>query len=231
MVTAVIVAAGSSRRMGFDKLFAPLAGRPVIAHTLAQFQACPDVTEIVIVAKQEKFGEFQSIALDCGIEKLLCLTGGGEERQHSVYNGIKAGSANCPLVAIHDGARPLATPEMISKTIQAAREHGASVAACKVVDSIKEAREDGTIAKTVNRDKLWAVQTPQVFRKDIILAGYEEVFKLGLTVTDDTAAVELTGQKVMLVDTGRSNLKITTPEDLAIAEVILNKNSGNLVGE
>lgn len=232
MISAVIVAAGSSSRMGFDKLFVELAGKPVIAHTLLNFQNCPDITEIIIVTQKNKISKFEDLKEQFHLSKISKIVEGGQQRQDSVYQGILATNANCLSVAIHDGARPLATPSLISKTLAAARQTGASVAAAKVVDTIKQTGEDSaTIVKTIDREKLWTVHTPQVFRKELILKGYEEIFRRQLSVTDDTAALELIGHPVQLVDTGRANIKITTPEDLAIAEILLGKNKSDLVGE
>ncbi|MDX2227974.1 MAG: 2-C-methyl-D-erythritol 4-phosphate cytidylyltransferase [Verrucomicrobiae bacterium] len=221
MITAVIVAAGSSRRMGFDKLFTPLLGRPVIAHTLENFQNCAAIDEIAVVTRPERFTDFEDLKKQFSLDKVRHLVEGGAERQDSVLAGVKTARNRAELVAIHDGARPLCTPEMIEKTIGPARSHGASVAACKIVDTLKEADDRMGITRTVDRSRLWAVQTPQTFRTELILRAYETVMARGVTVTDDTAAVELLGEPVVLVDTGRANLKITTPEDLVLAGMLL----------
>jgi len=229
MISAVIVAAGSSRRMGFDKLFVELAGKPIIAHTLWNFQNCQDINEIIIVSQPDKFDRFIQLKEQLALDKISHMVAGGIERQNSVFAGIKSTQNDTTFVVIHDGARPLCTPNMIHQTVETAKKHGASVAASKVVDTMKEANDDLSIKKTVDRSQLWAVQTPQVFEKSIIIEAYEEVFRRGMIVTDDTAALELLGIKAYLVDTGRGNIKITTPEDLAIAEILLGKNRRDLI--
>ncbi|MDZ4815168.1 MAG: 2-C-methyl-D-erythritol 4-phosphate cytidylyltransferase [Verrucomicrobiota bacterium] len=226
-VGAVIVAAGSSRRMGFDKIFTHLKGRPVLAYSLINLQACPDITDIVIVTKPDRFDECRNHCSAFGITKLRDIVGGGKERQDSVLAGLQALPKDTDIAVIHDGARPFAVPNIISMTIAAAKIHGASVAAFKVVDTLKEASTEQTIARTIDRSMMWAVQTPQTFRYSLICQAYQELMALGKQVTDDTAAVESLGVKVQLVDTGSGNIKITTPADLALAEAVIAQSTGN----
>jgi len=222
MVTAVIVAAGRSTRMGGqDKQFLPLRGHPLIAYTISKFQQCSVVDEIVLVTQPGRRGEFEGLIHRYGFSKAKRFADGGVERQDSVWNGIQAADSKTEIILIHDGARPCITPEAIEKTVVAARKHGAVVVATKVTDTIKEASEDLTVQQTVDRSKLWAVQTPQGFRYSLIREGYAEVRRQKKIVTDDTAAVELIGAKVHLVENTSPNLKVTSPSDIPLAEWLL----------
>lgn len=221
MVTAVIVAAGSSQRMGKDKLFLPLNGHPLIAFTLSKFQRCNAIDEIVLVTRPERRGEFEEVVTSYAISKPVRFADGGVERQDSVWNGIHASSPQTAIVLIHDGARACIVPEAIEKIVLAAKEHGAAVVATKVTDTIKEADPGMTVVRTVDRTHLWAVQTPQGFRIDWIKDSYAEVRRQGKVVTDDTAAVELIGKTVHLVENATPNLKVTWPSDVPLAEWFL----------
>jgi 2-C-methyl-D-erythritol 4-phosphate cytidylyltransferase len=222
MTSAVIVAAGRGTRMGpnIDKLFLEVAGKPVIAHTWAVFDRAPEIDQIVLVVRDALRPEFEKLAALEGFCKLVRYASGGAERQNSVWNGLQQLPAETQIVAIQDGARPCTTPAVIADCIAAARSTGASVAAQKVNDTLKEA-EDGLIARNVDRSKLWAVQTPQVFRVEIIRRALETVFERGALVTDDTAACELIGQPVRLVESRSANPKVTTPADLPLIESLL----------
>ncbi len=217
---AIIVAAGSSRRMGGqDKLLAPIAGRPLITHTLQAFEGCAAVGEVVVVLSEANAAAI--LPLLRPFKKVRRTCRGGARRQDSVRNGLYTLTA-CDLVVVHDGARPLVTPGMISHGIAAAAETGAATAAVPVVDTLKAAREDGTIIRTVPRDGLWAVQTPQVFRYDLLLAAHERITD---DVTDDCAMVERLGHPVRVYETSRLNLKVTTVEDLQIADALLRRRA------
>ena len=222
MVTAVIVAAGRSTRMGGqDKQFFPLRGHPLIAYTLAKFQNCDAVNEIVVVIRPERRGEFDELIKRYGITKAKRFADGGVERQDSVWNGILAAAPQTEIVLIHDGARPCIASEAITHAAEAARQFGAAVVATKVTDTIKEANGDMTVVRTVDRSRLWAVQTPQAFRISWITEGYSAVRKAGKIVTDDTAAVEFIGKPVHLVENTSPNLKVTSPADVPLAEWLL----------
>ena len=223
MVSAVIVAAGKGTRMGpgMDKLFLDVAGRPVVVHTWARFDACPDVDEIILVIREGLAEVFAEIAKQAGFQKPLRFVPGGAERQDSVWNGLAALSPACEIVAIQDAARPCTTHELISATIQAARETGAAVAAQKITDTIKESADGGVITRNVDRARLWSAQTPQTFRVEIIRRALAEVRARGLTVTDDTAACELIQQPVRLVPGDFPNPKVTVPADLPYVELLL----------
>ncbi len=222
MISVVIVAAGKGTRMGpnVDKLFLEVAGRPVIAHTWGRFDRHPQIDHVVLVVRDGMQSAFQEVASQIGFRKPFRLAVGGKERQDSVFNGLLALPEETKVVAIHDGARACTSERTISDTLAAAVETGAAVAAQKITDTIKEAGENQTIARNVDRTKLWAVQTPQAFRVEIIRRALQEVLARGLTVTDDTAACELIGQPVRLVESG-PNPKVTTPDDLPYVELLL----------
>jgi 2-C-methyl-D-erythritol 4-phosphate cytidylyltransferase len=223
MVSALIVAAGKGTRMGqtIDKLFLEIVGRPVLAHTWRQFERAETVQEIILVVRPEIEERVRQLAIRFGFTKPFILVHGGKERQDSVWNGLSALNAAAELVAIQDAARPCTSLELISATIETARQMGAAVAAQPVTDTIKESRDGRRIERTLDRSKLWAVQTPQTFRVEIIRRAISEVRKRGLLVTDDTAACELIEQPVQLVVGPGPNPKVTRPEDVPYVEMIL----------
>ncbi len=223
MNAAIIVAAGKGTRMGpnRDKLFLEVAGRPVVAHTWERFNAARCVDHIVVVVREGMGVAFQELAQQFSFTKPYNIVVGGQERQDSVWNGLNALPDSVQLVAIQDGARPCTSEALIAATFQAARETGAAVAAQAVTDTIKESDGGTVISRHLDRAKLWAVQTPQCFRVEIIRAALEEVRKRGLMVTDDTAACELIGQPVRLVSSSEPNPKVTLPSDLPYLELLL----------
>lgn len=224
-VCAVIVAAGSSRRMGGEnKLLLPLAGAPVLAHTLAAFEKCDAVRDIVLVCREQDIVPYTALAQDAGISKLRTVTRGGDSRTASVLAGISAAPADTVLVAVHDGARPLVSEAVITEAVLAAAETGAAAPVVPVKDSIKRI-EDGRIAADVPRDTLAAVQTPQVFRRDTLLRALTDAVAHGRSFTDDCAAVEAMGQAVAATHGSYENIKITTPEDVLVAEAFLQKGA------
>jgi 2-C-methyl-D-erythritol 4-phosphate cytidylyltransferase len=222
-VSAVIVAAGRGTRMGpnVDKLFLEVCGEPVIAHTWRAFDRSPEIDEIVVVVRDGMQADFKKLTAVCGFQKAFRFATGGIERQNSVWNGLLCLSPGTEIVAIQDGARPCTTPRIIAECISAAREFGAAVAAQRVTDTLKEASEAGIVSRHLDRSKLWGVQTPQVFRTEIIRQALGEVFRRGLSVTDDTAACEFIGQPVKLVESMTPNPKVTAPGDLPVIELIL----------
>ena len=233
MLTAVIVAAGTSQRMGFDKLFADLAGRPVVAWSVSAFQACEAVGGIVLVTRSEKEALFQEMAQQWGWTKLRAILPGGPQRHLSVWNGLQTVTAAMPadagfgrFVAVHDGARPLVTPDMIARCLALARETGAACCAAPVSDTLKRADADGRICGGVDRANLWAMQTPQIFDLSQLLRAYRVVLDAGETVTDETSAMERIAQPVALLNSGDFNLKITYPQDLELARHLLAWRSG-----
>jgi 2-C-methyl-D-erythritol 4-phosphate cytidylyltransferase len=223
MVSALIVAAGRGTRMGqaVDKLFLEVAGRPVLAHTWQQFERAPSIQEIILVVRPEAEESVRQIAARFGFRKPFVLVHGGKERQDSVWNGLGALNVAAEIVAIQDAARPCTRQELIEATIEATRRVGAAVAAQGVTDTIKESSDGKRIERTLDRAKLWAVQTPQTFRVEIIRRAISEVRKRGLLITDDTAACELINQPVQLVVGPCPNPKVTRPEDLPYVEMLL----------
>ncbi|HVM47715.1 MAG TPA: 2-C-methyl-D-erythritol 4-phosphate cytidylyltransferase [Candidatus Acidoferrum sp.] len=223
MISAVIVAAGQGTRMGpnVDKMFLELNGCPVVAHTWRRFEQAECVGELVLVIRHGMDEAFRKLAKTYAFRKPFRLVMGGKERQDSVWNGLEALSPAAQIVAIQDAARPCTTAALIAATVQAAREAGAAVAAQPVTDTIKESHDGKTIERTLDRRYLWAVQTPQTFRVEIIRRALSEVRRRGLIVTDDTAACELAGQPVRLVVSNAPNPKVTRPEDVAGIEALL----------
>lgn len=219
-VGAVIAAAGSSSRMGGrDKLAEPLDGIPVILRTLAAVEAVPEIREIVVVTREDRVEEYRRLLGQCSW--LRAVVPGGSTRQESVRNGVRALSPDCTLAAIHDGARPLVTPEVFARCIEAARSCGAATAAVPVKDTIKLADEAGRVLDTPDRSRLWAVQTPQIFDRERYLRAAEEAERRGLSCTDDCQLFEAMGWEVQLVMGDYRNLKLTTPEDFLAAGAYL----------
>ena len=216
---AVIVAAGSASRMGgIDKVMAPLGGEPMILRTVQAFEDCEAVKEIVIVTREDLMGPIAEIC--SGFTKIRSVVQGGSSRQESVKLGLLAFSKEVRLAAVHDGARPLVSGELIDKVIRAAHSYGAAAPAIPVKDTIK-VFEGGFIAATPDRSTLRAVQTPQVIDRDLLLGALEKAEQEGTALTDDCSAVEHIGMRVRLVEGEERNLKVTTPLDLKIAELLL----------
>ena len=223
MNAAILVAAGKGVRMGagVDKLFLEMAGRPVIAHTWQRFNDVPCIGEIILVVRDGMQKAFAELASRFNLQKPFRIVVGGAERQDSVWNGLEALPVTAEVVAIHDAARPCTGDELIATTIQAADETGAAVAAQPVTDTIKESADGRLIQRTLDRSKLWAVQTPQSFRVEVIRRALAEVRRRRLIFTDDTAACELIGQPVRLVSSIAPNPKVTVPGDLPFIEMLL----------
>lgn len=224
MNAAILVAAGKGTRMGADKLFLEIAGRPVISYTWQKFNDAACIDEIILVIAEGRQKEFESVAAKFHFQKPHRIVIGGAERQDSVWNGLEALSAQTKIVAIHDAARPCVSAELIAATIQYAGETGAAVAAQPVTDTVKESADGRLIQRTLDRSKLWAVQTPQTFRVEVIRRALAEVRRRHLIFTDDTAACELIGQPVRLVSSITPNPKVTVPGDVPFIEALL-KNS------
>ena len=224
MISAIIVAAGKGTRMGanVDKLWLEVAGRPVVAHTWKKFNDAKCVDEIILVVREGMQPEFNRLAEQFKFQKPFRIVAGGAERQDSVWNGLAAVSAKSEIVAIQDAARPCTTEKLIAATIEAARETGAAVAAQPVTDTIKETADGKIILRTLDRSKLWSVQTPQTFRVEVIRRAIALAREQKLILTDDTAACELVGQAVRLVKSESPNPKVTVPGDLPFVERLLN---------
>lgn len=222
MVSAIIVAAGSSRRMGFDKLFAPLAGKPVLWHSLKAFSDCKDVDEILIVTKDDGMDEVEGLVATHKLMKVTKVISGGAERHISVWNGLQAvNSRGSEYVAIHDGARPLTTPALIKACLDLAEIHGAACCASQIPDTVKRASVEQMVTESVERTGLWAMQTPQIFSSGLILQAYAALMAKHEMVTDEVSAVQKLGKKIALLKNDDWNFKITFPHDLELAEHVL----------
>jgi 2-C-methyl-D-erythritol 4-phosphate cytidylyltransferase len=207
---------------GVDKTFAPLLGEPVLARVVNAFQSCTAVDQVVIVLPEHSLQAGQQFVAGHAWPKVSAVVAGGARRQDSVLNGLEK-LDNCRWAVIHDGARPLVTPELIERGLSAAEETGASIAAVPVTDTIKIAADDLTVQGTPPRRNLWSVQTPQVFRCDLLVSAYRQ---LRTEVTDDSAAVERAEGRVRIYLGAYDNIKITTPDDLDVAELLLRKRGG-----
>ena len=216
---AVIVAAGTASRMeGIDKVMAPLQGEPMIVRTVRTFQNCVAIKEIVIVTREDLIPKITSI---CGkFDKVRAVVVGGKDRAESVQNGLRMLSKHVKLAAIQDGARPLITEAVIDRTVRAAHTYGAAAPAIPVKDTIKIVA-GGIVSSTPDRSTLKAIQTPQVFDFDLLKGALKKAFADKATITDDCSAVELLGYKVKIVEGDERNIKVTTPMDLRIAEMLL----------
>jgi 2-C-methyl-D-erythritol 4-phosphate cytidylyltransferase len=218
---AIIVAAGSGERMrGVDKLFTEVAGRSLLAHTIAPFQECAAVLSIVVVLSPQNLKRGRDVVQQFGLSKVEQLVHGGARRQDSVRSGLEA-LAPCDYVAVHDGGRPLATPALIERGLAAARETGAAVPGIRIPDTVKEAGEEDLVTRTVDRSRLWAVQTPQVFRRELLERAHREISS---DVTDDAAMVEALGEAVRVFEGDRRNLKVTVAEDIELVRALLERN-------
>lgn len=223
-VTAVIAAGGSGRRMQLpgNKVYIPVLDKPVLAHTLEAFDRSREVNEIVVVVPVNEIETCRAEVIEpfCPNTKVR-LVAGGRERQDSVFNGILAAAVNCDYVVVHDGARPLLTSGLIDSVLREAMVCGAAIAAVPLKDTVKIADPEGFVVETPDRNSLWSVQTPQAFKKDLLIAAHELARGTGFLGTDDASLVERLGYKVKIVPGEYENIKITTPEDLQVAEAIL----------
>ena len=216
---AVIVAAGTASRMGgIDKVMAPLQGEPMIARTVRTFQNCDAISEIVIVTREDLIVPITNLCRE--MPKVKAVVRGGKSRQESVGLGLNTLSNKVKLVAVHDGARPLITWEVIDRAVRAANSYGAAAPAIPVKDTIKVV-EGRVVKNTPDRSTLFAVQTPQVFDFDLLRGALKKAEADGAAVTDDCSAVELMGMSVKIVEGDEHNIKVTTPMDLKIAEMLL----------
>lgn len=218
---AVVPAAGSASRMeGVDKLRAELGGVPVLARTLLALEQCPHIHEIVVVTREEQISWVAELGRSHGISKLKTVVRGGADRAQSVELGLRELSPETRLAAVHDGARPFVSQDLLAEVILTASQTGAAVPAVPVKDTVKEA-EAGIVVQTLDRSRLWAVQTPQVIDADLLRGALKHCRDEGIAVTDDCSAVELLGKEVTLTHGEYENIKITTPIDLAFGEAIL----------
>ena len=219
--SAVIAAAGSSDRMaGEDKLFLEVCGAPVLAHTLAVFQQCSFIDEIIVVARYDRLSEVGELCRKYGADKVSKVMAGGETRLDSVLNGVLAVSDKSQLIAIHDGARPCVTVDIVNCAIAAAFRYHAVAPAVQIASTVKRV-SNGVVAETIDRENLFEIQTPQVFMADMIKAALTNAKNKSVAITDDCMAAELLGVPVYLTEGSRSNIKITTNDDLALVEAVL----------
>lgn len=213
---AIVVASGTSRRMGFDKLMAPLLGRPVLAHSLHTLAESSDIDLIIIVTDEERFRQLDLSSLG----KPILRVDGGAERQDSVQNGLAALPAEVQWVAIHDGARPLITVQGISLVLAAAREAGAASLAHPITETLKRATADALVSASVSREQLWAMETPQCFQVTALREAYQAVLAEGLSVTDEVSVLQHLGKPILLVANPSPNPKVTFPSDLRLAAAL-----------
>ncbi|MEK6790144.1 MAG: 2-C-methyl-D-erythritol 4-phosphate cytidylyltransferase [Deltaproteobacteria bacterium] len=222
---AIIPSAGLGRRMGAGrKNYRLIFGKPVLAHTLYPFEACTLVDAVILVIRPDDRDYcVREVVGRYGFKKVCAIVDGGDERQDSVANGLAAIKDGTDIIVVHDGARPLITTDIIEAAINKAASQGAAIAAMPVKDTIKEASADGLVVRTFERRSLWAVQTPQVFKADILRRSHEAARKEGFYGTDEAALVERLGISVSIVAGSYENVKITTDQDLIVAEAILEK--------
>ena len=225
-LSAIIVAAGNSSRMGGEnKQFIDLDGKPVLAHTLSVFESCDIIDEIIVVTKQEMMDKVQDLCTRYGISKLKHIVVGGETRSVSVKNGVETVCDECQFIAIHDGARPLVRSEDIEKCAYDAFQCGGAVLAVPVTDTIKYGKKNGLVEYTPAREKLFAAQTPQIFNLEIYKTAMERAFKELSDWTDDSRIFENDSRKVFITEGSRENIKITSPEDIPVAEALLKRRN------
>ncbi|PYJ69446.1 MAG: 2-C-methyl-D-erythritol 4-phosphate cytidylyltransferase [Verrucomicrobia bacterium] len=229
MLTAILVAAGNSERMGFDKLFATIAGKPVIAHAIRAFERAGSVDGIIVVGRENRHAEIKTIVRDENFKKVRTIIPGGKYRQDSVRAGLEHLDAAARYVAVHDAARPLVTPEQIERVFEQCRVHGAAAIADPVNETVKRADTALLVTDSVDRHQLYAMQTPQIFERQLIDDAYRAVYADAVSVTDEVSAVERLCRKVLLVLNDDFNFKITYPRDLPLAEFVLTQRAAKPV--
>ena len=225
-VAAIIVAAGTSRRMGFDKLTVPLAGQPLLAHTLRAFEQCVYISRMVLVCIPSQEDEFRCIARRYGVRKPVTFVFGGRKRQDSVWNGLLAAGDSAEYLAVHDGARPLVTPFLIANCVRAAQRYGGACAAEPLTDTIHRANREKLLVKSIERKGAWRVQTPQVFLRNSLLEAYLQLMREGWSITDEASILVRLGKRVFIEESVDWNFKVTIPQDLVLAEAVLAYRQG-----
>lgn len=225
-IVALIAAAGKGKRMNtrISKPFIPIFGKPILAYTIEKFEKCKLIDKIYLtVNSEEKELCSRNVIIKYNFSKVQELVDGGETRQDSVYNGLKALDKDTDIVVIHDGARPLIEETLIRDSIEKAKKYGAAIAAIPIKDTVKKSENNFFINKTLNREEIWRAQTPQTFKYDLILPAYHKAYKDKYLATDDAAILERYGHKVKLIIGSEENIKITTPFDIIVAENFLKK--------
>lgn len=225
-LSAVVVAAGRSQRMGFDKLLTPLGGRPLLLHTLERILATEVPQEVILVIRPGSLLEMEATVSPLREKGKIRLVEGGAQRQDSVQAGLMAMSDSSEFVMVHDAARPFVTKELVDAVLEAAKHSDAAVCGAPCSDTLKEVGENGLVVQTVDRARLWTVQTPQIFRTKLLRDAYQAVVRTGRIFTDDTAVVEKMGHPVRIVLYNGVNLKVTTPADWSLAEALLRAGEG-----
>jgi len=223
-VCAIIVAAGKGLRMNAieKKQYLSIAGLPVVVHTLRVFDSCALIDEMVLVVPEEDLNVCREEIIDpAGFVKEVVLIAGGPMRQDSVYNGLQAVDSDDGIIVIHDGVRPLVTPDELKACINGARKYGACILGLPAFDTLKRINTSGTIVETLARDTIWLAQTPQAFRYNLILNAHQHARQHGLSATDDASLLEQIGIDVKIIEGSRWNLKITNPDDLKLARILL----------
>lgn len=225
-VSVIVVAAGKGKRMErtYNKQYISLEGKPILAHTLMQFEKHGEIDGVIVVVGRGEVNFCKEHIIEkYNLQKVKRVVEGGKERYHSVSNGLKELGVETEVVMIHDGARPFVTEAIINKSIDAARIHGSAIVGVPVKDTIKTVDKDGFVKDTLKRDTLWSIQTPQTFKKDLIIQAHQKRKRENLSVTDDAMLVEALGMKVKMVLGSYENMKITTPEDLEVGQAIVKK--------
>lgn len=230
MLTAILAAAGDSRRMGFDKLSAKIGGAPVIAHTMRAFERAGCVTDVIVVAREDRIAEIKTMVRHEHLKKVRSIISGGTRRQDSIRTGLDQLDAATQYVAVHDAARPLITAKQIESVFDQCRIHAAATLAEPMGDTLKYADTEFFVSGSVDRHQLYAMQTPQIFERQLLEDSYRAVYAENASVTDEVSAVEGLGHKVVLVPNEDLNFKITYPRDLALAEFVLTQETRSTAG-
>jgi len=225
---ALVPAAGQGKRMGgaHSKPYLLLEGKPILAHTLLELERCPLVDEVVLMVERGEIERARaSVVEEFRLQKVGAILAGGVQRQDSVWEGLKTIQDDCDLVMVHDGVRPFISQEMLARSIQGAVDSGASIAGMPAKDTVKLVSAQNMVLKTPDRKSVFLVQTPQTFKRDILLRAYRQAMEDGFYATDEASLVERLGLQVRVVEGSYENIKITTPEDLVVGEMILRKRS------
>ncbi|MEM9445496.1 MAG: 2-C-methyl-D-erythritol 4-phosphate cytidylyltransferase [Verrucomicrobiota bacterium] len=223
---AILLAAGRSRRLGYDKILTPIAGKPVVQYSLEVFKEMDAVGSIILVTRPDLIESLNQMSERLEIDKPIEIIEGGKERQDSVWAGLRHLKGKTDYVAVHDAARPLLTEELMKLLLAKAKEVGGAICGQSATDTMKLSSQESMILKTVDRANIWTVQTPQIFRTELILEAYECVHQEATAITDDASAMEAIGKPVALVDGGIINMKITHPRDWEVIELLLNRSKG-----
>lgn len=221
--TAVIVAAGKGKRMGTElsKQFLPLCGKEILAHTVEKFEKAEKIRDIILVTGEDSLQDVQDMTQEYGWKKIRSIIAGGKERQDSVWNGLQEVAADAEIVLIHDGVRPFVTEDILNLSMETAMEMGGCVAGVPAKDTIKVCNSENIAVDTPDRSTLWQIQTPQTFRRELIMKAYMQAKEDGFVGTDDASLAEYSGYPVKVIMGSYRNIKITTKEDLLIGEAFL----------